>query len=200
MGRDAAVGGGMSVPEDAALEPLHRDRAVLVVIDLQQKLLPAIAEKERVLGAGLLLIRTARELELPILLTTQYESGLGPTVPEVLAEAPGVKPVDKVAFGCFGSEEFLARLATFPGRDQLLVAGIESHICVAQTVLGALAKGYRVHVAADAVGSRRSENRELGLRRMERAGAVLSSTEMAIYELLARSDGAAFKRLLPHLK
>jgi nicotinamidase-related amidase len=194
------VGGGVSGRAGGALEVLHRDRAALVVVDLQQNLLPAIAEKERVLGAGLLLIRAARELALPILLTTQYESGLGPTVPEVLAEAPDVKPVDKVAFGCFGSEEFLARLAALPGRDQLLVAGIESHICVAQTVLGALAQGYHVHVAADAVGSRRAENRELGLRRMERAGAVLSSTEMAIYELLGRSDGAVFKRLLPYLK
>jgi nicotinamidase-related amidase len=190
----------MSAPEEGALDVLHRDRAVLVVVDLQEKLLPAIAEKERVLGAGLLLLRAARELELPVVLTTQYAKGLGPTVREVRAEAPGVTPVDKVTFGCFGSEDFLARLAGFPGRDQLLVAGIESHICVAQTVLGALAKGYHAHVAADAVGARTADNREVGLRRMERAGAVLSSAEMAVYELLARSDGAAFKRLLPHLK
>ena len=200
MGRAAAVGGGVSGPEDAALEVLRPDRAVLVVVDLQEKLLPAIDAKERVLGNGLLLIRAARELEMPLVLTTQYEKGLGPTVPDVLAEAPGVSAVDKVAFGCFGSAEFLARLSGFPGRDQLLVVGIESHICVAQTVLGALAKGYHVHVAADAVGARRPENREVGLRRMERAGAVLSSAEMAVYELLGRSDGAAFKRLLPYLR
>jgi nicotinamidase-related amidase len=190
----------MSGTEPGALDVLQRDRAVLVVVDLQEKLLPAIAEKERVLARGLLLLRAARELEMPVVLTTQYERGLGPTVAEVQAEAPGVTPVDKVAFGCFGSEDFLTCLSAFPGRDQLLVAGIESHICVAQTVLGALAKGYRVHVAADAVGSRHPENREIGLRRMERAGAVLSSTEMAVYELLVRSDGAAFKRLLPYLK
>jgi len=137
---------------------------------------------------------------LPLVLTTQYEKGLGPTVGEVLAEAPGARPVDKVAFGCFGSEEFRARLATLAGRDQLLVAGIESHICVAQTALGALDQGYDVHLAADAVGARRPGDREVGLRRMERAGAVLSSAEMAIYELLGRSDGAAFKRLLPYLR
>ena len=200
MGGAAALGGGMSAAEEGALDILHRDRAVLVVVDLQERLLPAIAGKERVLGAGLLLLRAARELELPVVLTTQYEKGLGPTVAEVLAEAPGVTPVDKIAFGCFGSEEFLARLAALPGRDQLLVAGIESHICVAQTVLGALGEGYQVHVATDAVGSRTPDDRQVGLRRMERAGAVLSSTEMAVYELLARSDGAAFKRLLPYLK
>ena len=190
----------MSLAEPGALDVLQRERAVLVVVDLQQKLLPAIDGKERVLDGARLLMRAARELELPLVLTTQYAKGLGPTVPEVIAEAPGVEPVDKVVFGCFGSEDFLARLAAFPGRDQLLVAGIESHICVAQTVLGALGRGYRVHVAADAIGSRHAEDRELGLRRMEHAGAVLSSTEMAVYELLARSDGAAFKRLLPYLK
>jgi nicotinamidase-related amidase len=194
------VGGGVSAPEPGRLDVLERERALLVVVDLQEKLLPAIDGKDRVLDGARLLIRAARELELPLVLTTQYEKGLGPTVPEVIAEAPGVKPVDKVAFGCFGSEDFLARLATFAGRDQLLVAGIESHICVAQTVLGAVGKGYRVHVAADAVGSRHAEDRELGLRRMERAGAVISSTEMAVYELLGRSDAAAFKRLLPYLK
>ena len=194
------MGGGVSAPEPGRLDVLERERALLVVVDLQEKLLPAIDGKDRVLDGARLLIRAARELGLPLVLTTQYAKGLGPTVPEVIAEAPGVEPVDKVAFGCFGSEDFLARLATFPGRDQLLVAGIESHICVAQTVLGALGKGYRVHVAADGIGSRHAEDRELGLRRMEHAGAVLSSTEMAVYELLGRSDGAAFKRLLPYLK
>ena len=205
MGSGPSLDGGQGRPRmsstgPGALDVLRRDGTVLVVVDLQEKLLPAIAEKERVLRNSLLLLRAARELELPVVLTTQYEKGLGPMVAEVLAEAPGVAPVDKVAFGCFGSEEFLARLADFPGRDQLLVAGIESHICVAQTVLGALGEGYQVHVATDAVGSRAPDDRQVGLRRMERAGAVLSSTEMAVYELLGRSDGAAFKRLLPYLK
>jgi nicotinamidase-related amidase len=179
---------------------LARERAALVVVDLQQKLLPAIAESERVLHNSLLLLRLAQILELPVLLTTQYRRGLGATVPEVTAAAPGVEPLDKVSFGCFGSEDFLARLRSLDGRDQLLVAGIESHICVAQTVLGALESGYQVHVASDAVGSRAESNRQIGLSRMERAGALLSSAEMAAYELLARSDGHAFKQMLPYLK
>jgi len=190
----------VSATQGGPRDVLVRDRTALVVVDLQEKLLPAIAEKDRVLRNSLLLLRTARELDLPVVLTTQYEKGLGPTVPEVREQAPGVAPVDKVAFGCFGSDAFRERLAGLAGRDQLLVAGIEAHICVAQTVLGALGAGYQVHVAADAVGSRSAENRQIGLRRMERAGAVLSSAEMALYELLARSDGAAFKRLLPYLK
>jgi nicotinamidase-related amidase len=179
---------------------LQPGRACLIVVDLQQKLLPAMDGKDRVLGNSLLLLRLAKVMDLPIVLTTQYRKGLGNLVPEVLAAAEGIEPLDKVSFGCFGSEAFLSRLASLPGRDQLLVAGIESHICVAQTVLGALEKGYQVHVAGDAVASRTEGNRQVGLARMERAGAVLSSAEMAVYELLARSDGEAFKKMLPYLK
>jgi nicotinamidase-related amidase len=179
---------------------LRPERTALVVVDLQEKLLPAIAERERVLRNSVLLLRLAETLSLPVVLTTQYQRGLGPTVPEIREAARATEPLDKVSFGCFGSAEFQARLASLHGRDQLLVAGIESHICVAQTVVGALEKGYTVHVAGDAVGSRTEDNRAVGLRRMEKAGALLSSTEMAIYELLGRSDAAAFKKMLPLLK
>jgi nicotinamidase-related amidase len=178
---------------------LDRDRTTVVVIDLQQKLLPAIDGAAGVLRNSVLLLRLAEVLGLPVILTTQYAKGLGPTVPEVLAAAPGAAPLDKLSFGCFGDQGFDARLRAL-GREQLLVAGIESHICVAQTVLGALEAGHAVHVASDAVGSRTAANRLVGLARMERAGALISSTEMAIYELLRRSDGAEFKQMLPHLK
>ena len=145
-------------------------RAALVVVDLQEKLLPAIAERERVLKNSLLLLRLAQVLELPVVLTTQYRKGLGDDRPRGHAGRARIAPLDKVAFGCFGSAEFATRLAALGGRDQLLVAGIEAHICVAQTVLGALDQGCVVHVAADAVGSRTAENREIGLRRMEARG------------------------------
>jgi nicotinamidase-related amidase len=188
----------MSGPAAASL--LSPERTAVVVVDLQEKLLPAIADRERILRNGVLLLRLADVLALPVVLTTQYRRGLGPTVPQVLEAATGVTPVDKMSFGCFGSPEFLDRLAALGGRDQLVVAGIESHICVAQTVLGALERGYAVHVMSDAVGSRTEENRAVGISRMERAGALVSSTEMAIYELLGRSDAAAFKKMLPLLK
>ena len=96
----------MSRPESL----LERGRTALVVVDLQAKLLPAIAESERVLRNGVLLLRLARVLELPVLLTTQYSRGLGPTVPEVLAEVPGLDPLDKLSFGCFGNDAFSERL------------------------------------------------------------------------------------------
>lgn len=194
MGGATAVAGAMS-----PVSLLRPERTAILVVDLQEKLLPAISEKERVLRNSLLLLRLARILDLPVLLTTQYKKGLGQTVPEVLAVAPGVPVFDKVAFGCFGSDEFRARLDAL-GRDQLVVSGIESHICVAQTVLGALERNLEVHVASDAVGSRSEDNRLVGLERMRTAGATLSSAEMAAYELLSRSDGEAFKAMLPHLK
>jgi nicotinamidase-related amidase len=183
-----------------ALSRLDRDRTVLVVVDLQERLLPAIRDRDRVLGNAKLLLRLAQAVDLPVVLTTQYRKGLGELLPEVTALAPAAAPIDKVSFGCFGDAAFLDRLAEFQGRDQLVVTGVESHICVAQTVLGALDKGYRVHVASDAVGSRTEDNRQVGLARMEAAGAVVSSTEMAIYELLGRSDSDAFKKMLPYLK
>lgn len=178
---------------------LQPERSALLVIDLQGRLLPAIEGHERVLRGSLQLLRLARILDLPVVITTQYQKGLGPTVPEVLAEAPGVEPLDKTSFGCFGNAPFRERLAAV-GRRQLVVCGIEAHICVTQTVLGALEAGYEVHVASDATGSRAASNAELGWRRMERSGALLSSSEMAIYELLGRSDSSAFKQMLPFLK
>jgi nicotinamidase-related amidase len=179
---------------------LRPERTALVVVDLQEKLLPAIEGRDRVVKNSLLLMRLAEILKLPVVLTSQYRKGLGEIVPEVRAAAPGNEPLDKVAFGCFGDPAFLERLRSLGGRDQLVVAGIEGHICVTQTVLGALEKGYDVHVVTDAVGSRTDENYRVGLARMERAGAHLSSAEMAIYELLGRSDGEAFKKMLPHIK
>ena len=197
MGGDPPVGDGMNSQSRALLDP---SRTALVVVDLQEKLLPKVHEWDRVLKNSLLLLRLAKQLDLPAVLTTQYRKGLGPIVSDVAALAPAEGALDKVAFGCFGSPEFVARLESLGGRAQLLVAGIEAHICVTQTVLGALSRGLNVHVAADAVGSRDPANREIGLARMRSAGAVVTSAEMATYELLGRSDAAAFKAMLPHLR
>ncbi len=183
-----------------ALAQLRPERAALVVIDLQERLLPAISGRERILKNSLLLIELAKLLRMPIVLTTQYRKGLGPVAPEILGAAKGTEPLDKVTFGCFWSEAFLKRMDELADRDQLVIAGVETHICVCQTVLGALEKSYTAHVVSDALGSRSEANHEVGLARMERAGALVSSTEMAVYELLGRSDTAAFKQMLPLLK
>lgn len=188
-------------PAAAALKRLDPATTALVIIDIQEKLLPPIHEGERLLSNARLLLRLAGILELPVLATTQYARGLGGTVPEI-AELlhDSVKVFDKLEFSCFGSGEFCGAAGKLPGREQLLVCGMETHICVLQTTLAALQRGYTIHVAADAVGSRSEFNWRAGLERMRDAGAVISSTEMAIYELLGASGTPAFKRMLPHLK
>jgi len=171
------------------------------VVDIQEKLLPPIFEKERLLQNSQLLIRLAGILKIPALVSTQYAKGLGNTVPEIASLLPENQPTDKLMFSCFGSDVFCSLLKRLPGnRTTLLLCGMESHICVTQTSLGALREGYLVHVASDAVSSRTEWNWKIGLDRMRAAGAVISSTEMMMYELLRSSGVPAFKELLPYLK
>jgi nicotinamidase-related amidase len=186
----------------AARRPLQPERTALIVIDIQEKLLPPIWERERLVRNSQLLLRLASVLPLPVTATTQYVRGLGPTVPEIASLLPPeTVAYDKLQFSCFGSEQFCDALRALPGdRDSLLLCGMEAHICVLQTALEGLRRGYLVHVVADAVSSRSEQNWRLGLDRMRDAGAVISSTEMAIYELLRASGSLAFKAMLPHLK
>ena len=171
----------------------------LVVVDMQERLLPIIHEGDRVTAAVRLLLHAARTLDLPVVMTTQYRKGLGPTHADVAALAPQGAAIDKLTFSCFGSPEFKAAVAATE-RHTLLLCGVEAHICVLQTGLDAMASGYQVHVITDATGSRSAANASLGHRRLENAGAVLSCAEMAIYELLGASGTPAFKALLPHFK
>jgi nicotinamidase-related amidase len=185
---------------EAARRPLRPEDCALAVIDIQEKLLPPIFEKERLVRNAQLLVRLADILMLPIIVSTQYVKGLGPTIAEISALMPAVKTVDKMEFGCFGNGEYCSTVAGLANRNTLLVCGMESHICVMQTALGALNQGLNVHVAADAVSSRTELNWKIGLNRMQAAGAVMSSTEMMIYELLGKSGTPAFKEMLKHLK
>jgi nicotinamidase-related amidase len=185
---------------EIARRPLRIRDSVLAVIDIQEKLLPRIRDKERVLSNSQLLIRLANVLGLPVVVSTQYAKGLGPTVPSILSLLPDARPVDKLEFGCFGNGEFCSAISLLAGRNTLLLCGIEAHICVMQTALGALSQGLQVHVAADAVGSRTELNWKLGLDRMRDAGCVLSSAEMMLYELLGKSGSPAFKEMLQYIK
>jgi nicotinamidase-related amidase len=186
---------------EMARRPLEPDQCALIVVDIQQKLLPPIWEKERLVRNAQVLIRLAGILKIPALVTTQYTKGLGNTVPEIAELLPETPVIDKLMFSCFGSDAFCALLKRLPGqRTTLLLCGMETHICVMQTALAALREGYLVHVAADAVSSRTELNWRLGLNRTQAAGAILSSTEMMIYELLRQSGAPAFKELLPYLK
>jgi nicotinamidase-related amidase len=186
---------------EIARRPLQAEHCALLVIDIQEKLLPPIFHKEQLLKNSQLLIRLAGALSVPVLMSTQYTKRLGPTVPEISSLLPETQPFDKRMFSCFGSDVFCAALKRLPGtRSTVLLCGMETHICVMQTALGALREGYIVHVASDAVSSRTESNWKIGLERMRAAGAVLSSTEMMIYELLRSADTGVFKELLPYLK
>ena len=186
---------------EIARRPLDADQCALIVVDIQEKLLPPIFQKEQLVKNSQLLIRLAGVLKIPTLMSTQYAKGLGSTVPEIASLLPETQAIDKQMFSCFGSEVFCSLLKRVPGnRTTVLLCGIESHICVMQTALGALREGYLVHVASDAVSSRTEWNWKIGLERMRAAGAVISSTEMMMYELLKSSGAPAFKELLPYLK
>jgi nicotinamidase-related amidase len=180
---------------------LSRENAVCLIIDLQDKLLPKVFQPGRVTDNSVLLIRFARMTGIPLMVTTQYAKGIGPVVEEVHKELGEGGPLDKVEFGCFNNQAFRKRMDQLDrARNTLILAGIESHICVFQTALGALERGYNVHVASDAVSSRTEWNWKTGLDRMREAGAVISTTEMVIYEILQRSDSPEFKAMLPSLR
>lgn len=185
---------------EAARRPLRPEECTLAVIDIQEKLLPPIWEKERMVRNSQLLIRMAKEMKLPVLVSTQYAKGLGQTIPEIASLLPNVQVVDKLEFGCFGNGDYCSAVGKLADRNTLLLCGMETHICVMQTALGALNQGMNVHVAADAVSSRTELNWKLGLGRMQAAGAVISSTEMMLYELMGKSGTATFKEMLKWIK
>jgi len=186
---------------EIARRPLEAENCALLVVDIQEKLLPPIHERERLVRNSQLLIRLAKILNMPVIASTQYAKGLGNTIADVASLLPNRDAVDKLQFSCFGSDVFCSLVKNLPGnRNTMLLCGMETHICVMQTALAALRNGYLVHVASDAVGSRSEWNWRVGLERMRAAGAIISSTEMMIYELLRGSGTPAFKEILPHLK
>jgi nicotinamidase-related amidase len=173
---------------------LERDRAALVVVDVQEAFRPAVIDFDRIASNVALLVQGSRVLDLPVLVTEQYPKGLGHTVPEVARHLDSVEPIQKVCFSAAESDQFDAAL-TECGRQQVLLCGIESHVCVSQTADDLLAGGREVHVARDAVSSRTAENRELGLHKMERSGAVVTSVEAALFELLRAAGTPEFKQI-----
>jgi isochorismate hydrolase len=173
-----------------------REECVLVIIDLQERLLPVIAEKEIIIQNTLRILKFGQLLDIPVVITEQEK--LGPTLDEIASEALGVHPLGKVHFNCFMSAEFDHRIKQLE-KKILILAGVEAHICVAQTALYALPL-FKVHIVADAVGSRSLENRNIALERMRQSGATITTTEMFIYEILQRAGTDKFKAALQLVK
>jgi len=176
-----------------------RENTTMVVIDVQEKLFPAISEKQAALDNMRICIETAKLFGLPVVATEQYPQGLGPTIPEVQEVLPPCPVISKVHFSCFGSDEFTDTLAK-TGAQNLIIVGIETHICVAQTSLDALARGYKVFTIGDATSSRTRANWSFGLDKMRQAGVMVSSTEAMLYEIAERAATEEFKALLKLVK
>jgi len=173
------------------------ETAVLVVIDVQQKLMPVIDSREDVVRNIDRLVRGCHVLGVPALLTEQYVKGLGPTVEPVrraFEETIGYRPIEKDCFSAHGCEPFAAQLAALE-RTQVIVAGVETHVCVYQTVRDLLAARFEVAIVADAVSSRARSNREIALQRMVSDGAKLTSTEMALFEMCVVSGTEQFRAI-----
>jgi nicotinamidase-related amidase len=169
---------------------LDRERAALVVVDVQEAFRPAVRDFDEVAAGAATLVRGALVLGLPVVVTEQYPRGLGATVPEVAEHLDGIEPIDKVCFSAAAADGF-----DLGGRDQVLLCGIESHVCVSQTAHDLLDRDVEVHVAADAVSSRTERNRDLGLHKMESSGAVVTSVETALFELLGAAGTDEFKQV-----
>ncbi len=178
---------------------LHGDDTALILIDVQEKLLPVMHEKEQLVTHLSQLVKGAAVLGVPILWFEQNPNGLGATIPEVAGLLAQQTPIIKRSFSCCahpGVWEHIEHVR----RRQFLLAGIEAHICVYQTGMELLQRGYDVQIVSDAVSSRTFENKQLGITRIQQAGGVVTSVEMALFELLKIAEGSAFKEILRIIK
>lgn len=173
---------------------LHSSGAGLLVVDVQERFRPAIQGFDQMVSGCLQLIRSFRIIGLPIWVTEQYPRGLGSTVSELESSLENVPVLEKTSFSSYGCPDLVTRMSE-ARVSQLLVCGIETHVCVSQTVHDLLAAGFRVHVATDAVASRKTSDREAALHKMEASGAILTTVEMAIFELLSDSRHPHFKEV-----
>jgi len=175
-------------------------RTALVVIDMQESFRTVIADFATTAAHIARAVTGAQLLHVPILVTEQYPKGLGHTAAEVRAALPaGLEPIEKTAFSSCGAQEFVAQLEQ-TGARQVVVCGIEAHICVNQTTHDLLARGFQVHLLTDCITARTAANRQLGLAKMQASGALPSSTELALFELLRDARHEQFKAVQKLIK
>jgi len=166
----------------------------LVIIDVQGKLAQLMVDKKALFKNLQVLLQAAKILEIPILWCQQVPEALGPTLPEIAALLADSEPVNKACFSCCGEERFRTELGRL-GRKQVLLCGIETHVCVYQTAMDLMPQGFDVTVIADAVSSRTAQNRQIALSRLAAEGAHISSAEMALFELLRTAQHPQFKQI-----
>jgi nicotinamidase-related amidase len=174
---------------------LDRQRAALAVIDMQESFRPLISNFDEVAAKIALMVAACRLLNVPIIVTEQYPKGLKQTAGEILEKlGEDYRPMEKLSFSSCGVPEFDLRLRE-KHIEQVMLVGIEAHICVSQTTHDLLQLGYQTHIISDAIAARFTHNREVALQKMARAGAILSSVEMALFELMRTAEAAEFKAI-----
>lgn len=178
---------------------IRREQSLLFVVDIQEKLAPAILNADAVVANATKLIHAAKHLNVPILASEQYPKGLGGTVPELREILPPDALFGKTHFSCLGEPGVAARLQQYQ-RRQIIICGMEAHVCVLQTAMDIKAAGFTSIVVADAVSSRLVESYDLGLARMREAGVAIVSTEMVLFEWIGQAGTPEFKALLPLIK
>ena len=178
---------------------LDRNSAALLIIDIQERLAVVMDKKEQVVGNTLHLVELAKMLNIPVVVTEQYPKGLGRTLPEISSALPSYLPVEKVSFNCCGEATFNEQIKRL-GKKKIIVAGMETHICVLQTSLGLLAEGFDVHLASDAVCSRTKANWRSGLELIRDAGGVITNTETVLFQLLGVAGTPEFKAISNRIK
>lgn len=178
---------------------LERRQTALLVIDIQDRVHAVMRYREEVENNAQKLIRGCQLLQVPIFLTEQYPKGLGHTISSIRYALQAALPIQKMAFSCCGSDELMQNLREKKIR-QVVLTGIETHVCVLQTALDLLANDIQVHVARDAVSSRRELDHQTALQRLAQAGAIVTTVEMALFELMVRADSAEFKEVSKLIK
>jgi len=178
---------------------INRADAVLVVVDIQERLAAAMPHKDDVIETATFLVRACDAMGVPVIVTRQYVAGLGDTVSELADVLGNREPIDKLTFSCMGTPEFREAISK-PGRRQVLLAGMETHVCVSQTALDLMGAGYEVSVLADGVCSRRSHDHEIAVRRLATVGASVTVAESVIYEMLGVAGTPEFKQVLELVK
>lgn len=178
---------------------LSADNTAMILIDVQGKLAQIMHNKDALFANLVKLLKGMQVLDIPIIWVEQNPAGLGPTIPELSELLENNKPIPKIIFNCCGNDDFMDALETLD-KKQLIVAGIEAHICVYQTCIDLLSRGHEVEVAADCISSRTKENRDTALQKMRDKGVFLTTVEMALFELLGKAEGETFKALLKIVK
>jgi nicotinamidase-related amidase len=180
-------------------EMIKKDDCVLLVLDIQGTLFTTMYKKDEMLEVSLKMIEFAKKTGIPIVATEQYPKGLGPSLPEIQKALPEVEFMPKTSFSCFGEEKFDAKLRAL-GRKTVIVVGMETHICVNQTTLDGIAKGYHMYLIADAITSFSKFDTKMAFRRLRAAGATIATSEMAMFEILRVAKTPDFKKCFDMLK